>query len=210
MDDNITTKDVDKLIDKCTCPECGFEDELGIDEVSCDQKKCRQCGAMMMTSLKQQNEELLESLKKEDTIEGKFKVLVDSIDHSEPVKKVVQENEEPVEETPEEGLFNRLDEGDELNKDIDYKSKYHCHKCGIVVSAAVYEDESICPKCGDDFAILEDKTFLDDERRFICPKCNSSYRYTKINEDTCLFDNSLMTVFDKPVIKKSKTPLPTE
>lgn len=239
MEDKIDTKDVNKFIDKCVCPECGFSDELGIENASCDLKKCRQCGAMMMTSLQQQNEELIKSLKKEDTLEGKFRILVEgtaeleadsdekdkdgnlitSKDKDEKKKKKKGEKDEKDEkgekddsedETNEGRLFNRLDEGDDLNKKVDHKSKYHCEKCGIVVSASIYEDETVCPKCGDDFAILEDKTFLDNERRFICPQCSTSYKYTKINEDSCAFCQSLMTVFDKPEIRKSKTAISTE
>jgi len=242
MDDKKALKDADKFIDGCSCPECGFDDELGIDEVSCDQKKCKKCGAMMMTSLKQQNEELMASVRGADSIADKFKILVEAseLDSKEPgvaddddakkkkkakAKKGKGEKDDKdgnsekdenkvqgdgAEETNEGRLFNRLDEGDELNKKIDHKSKYHCEKCGIVVSAAIYEDECVCPKCGDDFAILEDKDFLDNERRFICPQCSSSYRYTKINEDSCNFCQSLMTVFDKPEIRKSKTAISTE
>jgi len=210
-DDKVTPKDVDKYIDKCVCPECGIEDELGINDTSCEEKKCKKCGVSMMASLKEQNEAILKRIKEEKTIEGKFKILVDSTDFTlskhTKMNKAVNSSEEDMDEVEENGLFNQIDK---VNKDIDYKNKYHCNKCGIVISAATYEDEDICPKCGDDFIILENKVFLNNERRFICPQCSASYKYTKINEDTCLFCNSLMTVFDKPEIRKSKTAIPTE
>lgn len=227
---NISTADVNKHIDKCVCPECGLEDQLGIDDVSCDDKKCKKCGVAMMTSLSQQNEDLLQKIKGEDDIEAKFRVLVEETGSDEKEetddtsaeerdekkkKKKAKDKEDPKEkkdddeeEANEGRLFNRLDENDELNKPIDYKSKYHCEKCGIVINASIYEEENVCPKCGDDFAILEDSSFLDSERRFHCPKCSSSFKYTRINEDSCAFCNTIMTVFDKPEIKKSKTPLP--
>jgi len=205
-DINITTNDIESEIDRCSCPECGFGDELGIDDISCDQKKCRQCGANMMTSLKQQNESILKQVREHDSIEDKFKVLVENVDLK---PKAINESTETIEPKSKK-LFETIVIKDEVNKSIDYKSRYHCEKCGIVVNASLFEEDANCPKCGDEYAILEDVSFLDSERRFHCPECKSSFNYTKINEDSCVFCKSLMTVFDNPTIKRSKTAISTE
>ncbi len=208
----ISDAEIKDNIEMCSCPNCGHEEELCIDEISCDQKPCRMCETKMMTSLNQQNNDLLSKIKEETTIEGKFKILVESAGEF-AVKSKTKLPIEPIitkDSDNEKRLFNRLEETDHLNKDINYKSKYHCKDCGIVVSASVFESESVCPKCGKDFAILEDVAFLDTERRFHCPKCSTSTKYSKITEDTCVICNSLMTVFGKPTIKNSKTPLPID
>lgn len=208
-DDTISTNDVEKEIERCSCPECGFVDELGIDDISCDEKTCRQCGAKMMTSLKQQNEELINKLKSGNSVEDKLKILVEYNEGEKPIiNKKVGVNKQP------KRRYSTFYEGeeliDEVNPEVNYKTKYHCNKCGIVISESVHAQESICPKCGDDFVILENTSNLDSERRFICPECNSSFRYTKINEDCCTFCHSMMTVYDTPTIVKSKTAISTD
>ena len=206
-DDKVSMKDIEKSIEFCSCSECGFGADLGIDDISCDEKTCKQCGAKMMTSLKQQNEELIDKLKTGETVEDKLKILVEhnSIEEDE-IHKVVGKRKE-------KRRYGSLYEGselvDEVNPDIDYKTKYHCENCGIVISRAVYAQESICHKCGDDFVIMENTNLLN-ERRFVCPECNSSFRYTRINEDICGFCHSMMTVYDTPSIKTSKTPIVME
>jgi len=214
-EDNITVNDVEKEIERCSCPECGFEDELGIDDISCDEKTCKQCGAKMMTSLKQQNEELINKLKSGTSVEDKLKILVE---HNEGEETIINQKvgTEPksTESLAPKRRYGKFYEGEELqdtvNPEVNYKTKYHCNKCGIVISESVHAQESVCPKCGDDFAILENASVLDSERRFICPECNSSFRYTKINEDCCTFCHSMMTVYDNPTINKSKTAITTD
>ncbi len=210
LDSKISNDDVKKHIELCACNNCGFEDELCIDEVVCEDKNCRQCGSKMTTSLNQQNESLIGKINKEKTVEGKFKILTENTGSFNIPKRSKIAPLETTTDNSDKRLFNRLEETDVLNKRIDYKNKYHCDDCGIVISASIYEHDGICPKCGKDFVLLENKEFLDNERRFICPGCSASYKYTKITEDVCSFCNSLMTVFGKPVIKNSKTPLPID
>jgi len=218
-EDTVSVKDIEKEIERCSCPECGHADELGIDDISCDEKTCKQCGAKMMTSLKQQNEELINKLKTGNTVEDKLKILVEHNTGEETiinktVGKTDTESNASTESLTPKRRYSSLYEGeelkDEVNPEVNYKTKYHCNKCGIVISESVHAQESICPKCGDDFAILEDISSIDSERRFICPECNSSFRYTKINEDCCSFCHSMMTVYDTPTIKKSKTAIVTD
>ncbi len=190
----ISQDEINKNLESCICQNCGFEDYLGIDEVSCDQKICSKCGQKMSLELNEQNMNLMDQLKSADSVDAKFKILLENI--NKPTKQtaphVISES------------------ADSVNPDINYKTKFYCKRCSTVISEAVYMAESICPGCGDDFIILENINEFDSQRRFICPECNSSFKYSKINEDACQFCNSLMTVFDTPIIKQSKTAIPME
>ncbi len=86
-----------------------------------------------------------------------------------------------------------------------------CPDCHTVLTKAVCESEDgICPKCGEHFEPLYETAKLDTERRYNCPRCKSSYPYSRVTENECSVCNTLMVVYDLPEIKTSKTALPTE
>jgi len=96
-----------------------------------------------------------------------------------------------------------------LDENFLDRNAYACTACETVVSKVVFENEKgICPKCGDMFHILEDKTIYDNSKRFNCVRCNTTTAYDKIVNDTCPVCHGLMIVHAVPKYKKLKG-LPT-
>ena len=80
-----------------------------------------------------------------------------------------------------------------------------CNTCQIIITEeACQYQKNICPGCGKEFQEVTTSITLESGRHFSCPKCNTIKPYTKINEDNCPVCTSLMTVFDIPIIKKTK------
>lgn len=114
-----------------------------------------------------------------------------------------------IENMVSESLHPTKPDTKELKEEVKPSKWMKCSECDTVVNDKVWEHEkNICPKCGNGFEPLLETSVLDTERRFNCPKCSSSYKYSKINEDACAICGSLMTVFDIPTIKKSDTRIP--
>lgn len=163
----------------CICPECDYEEDLGLEDDCCTSKKCPECGAEMMDSVfnktNEDDKEVSES---------------DIVDWSGKIKKILESK--------------LITTSKKTNKKI-------CNECKTIISEGI-NLENGCPKCGEDIISLSDSMLkiIENSRRFICPKCTTSTQYTKINESECPVCNSLMTVFDKPMIKKQGPSLPIE
>lgn len=96
-----------------------------------------------------------------------------------------------------------------LYKEERTTNKFTCNECGVVVYNTIYEHEhGKCPHCGKLMGPLFEDIDIN-EKRFVCPKCHTSYKYHKINENECSICHSEMTIYEKPKVIKQNKSLPT-
>jgi|SRR6056297_3108854 len=82
------------------------------------------------------------------------------------------------------------------HKVVNKNSSYICPDCKTELKISIAENENCtCPICGEKLSYRTTTPITENESRYICPRCNSTYSYEKNNLNSCPICEANMTVF---------------
>jgi len=162
LEDDNSSNDEVKELNKCICPKCGMMSPLDIDDTICEEKECPTCKEKMTDSIFE-NEFISNKLQEQENIEDKMKFLVDyemGKNKGKPGDQFicskcktildfyVKENEEGF--CPKCGNTLRILEESELI--INEEKRNTCPKCKTSTIYNIREND--CPVCQSNMIVF--------------------------------------------------------